>query len=270
MIKPFNVLFYEKVRYNRNNFMALIPTFTVQMNIYDILYISYIIPEERLRPAVPDNISLVAPSQGKAIVSLVIFQSRNVRASFFPLFRFSYYQANIRSYIIDPLSKKNAVYFLRSGITSPFISAVTNLLQIPWQSISIRLDTEYNKEESFSRFAVEGHWEDEFNIVLKEKQSPMMNPEPFNTSEEAIRFLTGPSVGFYNTSGGLIRFEVKHSEIKPSIGAISAMRFPILLHSGLVTDEELLSPQSVLVAPDGHFRIYMPPTRLHLLKKEAL
>jgi hypothetical protein len=264
MIRPFIILFYGKVRYNRNNCMGFIPSFTVQMDIYDVLYLSYIIPEERLRPTVPDNICLATTSQGKAIISLVIFRSKNVTASLFPFIHFTYDQTNLRTYVIDPFTGKNAVFFLKSGITSRFISAVTNLLQIPWQSVSMRLNTEYDNKHGFVRYTVEGHWEDPFTIVLKGNQVPMLNPEPFNTPEETIHFLTGPAVGFYSTARGLIRFEVKHSEIKPSTGAISVISFPMLTRSGLITDEELWTPQSVLVAPDGHFTIYMPPTRLCL------
>ena len=92
--------------------MGLIPSFTVQMDIYDVLYLSYIIPEERLRPAVPHKIRLAAPIQGKAIISLVIFRSKNVTASLFPFIHFNYNQANLRTYVIDPPTGKNAVFFL--------------------------------------------------------------------------------------------------------------------------------------------------------------
>jgi hypothetical protein len=244
--------------------MGLIPSFTVQMDIYDVLYLSYIIPEERLRPAVPDNIRLAAPIQGKAIISLVIFRSNNVTASLFPFIRFNYNQANLRTYVIDPSTGKNAVFFLKSGITSRFISVITNLLQIPWQSVSLCLDTGYDNERSFVHYAVEGHWQGPFNIILKANQDPVVNPKPFNALDEAIRFLTGPAVGFYNTSRGLIRFEVKHSEIKPAVGVISAIHLPMLPLSGFITNEELWRPNSVLVAPDGRFTVYMPPTRLRL------
>ncbi len=244
--------------------MNLIPAFTVEMDIHNLLYISYIVPVERLRHMVANNIRLIAPSPGKAVISLVMFQSRNVKASFLPFIRFSYYQANIRTYIIDPLTEKNAVYFLKSGITSRFVSFVTNLLRIPWQSISASLNTAYNKEDESSRFTVKGHWKDDFTIDLQATQNATVNPEPFNTTQEAVHFLTGPTVGLYKTSGGFIRFDVKHSDIKPSTGTISAMRFPLLLRSGFVLDGELLKPQSILIAPDGHFTIYMPPTRLFL------
>ncbi len=244
--------------------MSLIPPFTVQMDIYDVLYLSYVIPEERLRPAVPDSIHFAAPSPGKAVISVVIFRSRNVAASVFPFIHFAYDQANVRTYVIDPVTGGSAVFFLRSAITSRLIAAITNLLKIPWQAVSMRLDTGYDDEYHFTRYAAEGHWEGPFNIILKEKHDSGITPALFQTLQEEMHFLTGPAVGFYNTSGGLIRFEVKHSEIKPATGAISAIHFPMLTKSGYVTDDELGAPQSVLIVPDGHFTVYMPPTKLRL------
>ena len=244
--------------------MGLIPSFTVQMDIYDVLYLSYVIPEERLRPAVPDSIHIAAPSHGKAIISVVIFRSKNVTASIFPFIHFVYDQANLRTYVIDPVTGGSAVFFLRSAITSRLIAAITNLLKIPWQALSMRLDTGYDDEHRFTRYAAEGYWEGPLNIILKENRTSGITPALFLTLQEEMHFLTGPAVGFYNTYGGLIRFEVKHSEIKPATGAISAINFPMLTQSGLVRGDELGKAQSVLIAPDGHFTVYMPPTKLHL------
>ncbi|MBA4417954.1 MAG: hypothetical protein C0392_08600 [Syntrophus sp. (in: bacteria)] len=241
--------------------MNLIPSFTVLMEIHDVLYLSYLIPEKRLRPAVPDTMPFAVTSQGKTIISLVIFHSRNVRASFFPFFRFDYDQANIRTYVLDPVTGKPAVFFLKSGITSPLIAAITRILGIPWQSVSMRLDVQRDNN-SLYQYAARGDWEGDFNISLQEDRDTLADMEPFRTPEEAIHFLTSPSVGFYGSSGGVIRFEVQHSAIKPSMGKISAINFPLLIRSGLLTDGELWFPHSALIAPRGLFSVSMPPTRV--------
>jgi hypothetical protein len=159
---------------------------------------------------------------------------------------------------------RSAVFFLRSAITSRLIATITNLLKIPWQVLSIGIDTGYDDEYRFTRYTAEGHWEGPFNIILKENRTSGITPALFQTLQEEMHFLTGPAVGFYNTSGGLIRFEVKHSEIKPAAGAISTINFPMLTRSGLVNDDELGKPQSVLIAPEGHFTVYMPPIKLRM------
>ena len=243
--------------------MNLIPSFKVTMDIYDVLYLSYLIPEKRLRPAVPYNMPFAVTFQDKTLLSLVIFHSKNVRASFFPFLRFNYDQANIRTYVFDPITGKPAVFFLKSGITSPLIAAITKILRIPWQSISMCLDAPPDNSESY-RYNAKGNWENLFNIRLTENQDHVMNMEPFQTREEATRFLTGPSMGFYGSSNGVIRFEVEHSAIRTSMGKISAIAFPLLVRSGFVTDEELWSPHSALIAPHGNFSVSMPPTKISI------
>jgi hypothetical protein len=241
--------------------MSFIPSFRVQMDIHDVLYLSYLTPERRLRPAIPDNLHFAVTFQGKTIVSLVIFHSKNVRASFFPFFRFDYDQANIRTYVLDPITGKPAVFFLKSGITSPLIAAITRVMGIPWQSISMRLDIQHDNNPPY-KYTAEGNWEGDFDIRLNENKDPLIDMEPFQAPEEATHFLTGPSVGFYGSSGGVIRFEVEHSVIRPSMGKISAIDFPVLVRSGLLTDEELWFPHSALIAPYGFFSVSMPPTRV--------
>ena len=88
--------------------MGLIPSFTVQMAIHDVLYLSYLIPEKRLRPAIPDNVRFALTFRDKTIVSLVMFHSKNVRASFSPFFRFDYDQANIRTYAVNLITGQPA------------------------------------------------------------------------------------------------------------------------------------------------------------------
>ncbi|OPY74797.1 MAG: hypothetical protein A4E65_03737 [Syntrophorhabdus sp. PtaU1.Bin153] len=242
--------------------MNLIPPFKVTMDIYDVLYLSYLIPEERLRPAVPGKIPFAMAYHDKTLISLVLFRSRNVTASVFPLLRFNYDQANIRTYVIDPATKRPAVFFIKSGITSRLVSAVTGFLQIPWQSISMSLSIEHRKNGT-SRHVAEGVWGGSFFIDVTSNGKPPSNIEPFQTPGEAVHFLTGPSVGLYGSSGSLIRFEVEHSAIRPAAGIIETIDFPVPVRLGLVTEDELRSPQSVLVAPHGRFSVSMPPSRVY-------
>ncbi len=237
--------------------MGFIPSFTVQMDIYDVLYLSWLIPQERLRPFIPAEISFTLKYEDKAIISLVIFQSKNVTSSLFPFLHFSYNQANIRTYIVDPVTGMPAVFFLKSGITSQFISFVTGLLKIPWQSISMNLDARYGDGYPY-QYQVDGNWGGNFKIELKEDRNPS-NPAPFQSIEEAAVFLTGPAVGFYGAPGRLIRFEVNHSPIKPLTGKLSTMQCSMLVNSGLIKEKELMAPQSSLIAPYGRFTVFMPP-----------
>ncbi|MCX5805985.1 MAG: DUF2071 domain-containing protein [Proteobacteria bacterium] len=242
--------------------MSIFPSFAVQMDIHDILYLSWLIPEKRLQPAIPAHMHFALTHEGQTIISIVIFRSKNVVSSFFPFLHFSYNQANIRAYVIDPVSGMPAVFFIKSGITSPFVSFVTGLLKIPWNSISMCLDVRY-KNDHLYQYHVEGNWEEHFNIELKEDFNPL-DPAPFQNLEEAARFLTCPAVGFYGRSEKLIRFEVNHSAIKPSNGRLISIQCPILVNSGLIINNELETPNSILIAPYGHFTVFMPPAMISI------
>lgn len=237
--------------------MGIIPSFTVQMDIYDVLYLSWLIPQKRLGPFIPAHISFASKYEDKTMISLVIFQSKNVTSSLSPFLHFSYNQANIRTYIVDPVTGMPAVFFLKSGITSQFISFVTGLMQIPWQSISLNLDARHGDDYPY-QYQVDGNWGGNFKIEVKEDRSPS-NHAPFQSIEEAALFLTGPAVGFYGAPGRLIRFEVNHSPIKPLTGKLSAIQCSILVDSGLMKENELAAPQSALMAPYGRFTVFMPP-----------
>jgi hypothetical protein len=240
--------------------MSIIPSFTVEMDIFDVLYLSYFIPEKRLRHTIPSHIPFALSYENKTIISLVIFRSINVASSLFPFLHFSYNQANIRTYVVDPITGSPAVFFIKSGITSAFVSFAARVLKIPWHSISMSLDVRYENNRPV-QYRVWGNWEEDFNIELERGHSPL-DHDPFQSMEERVRFLTGPAVGFYGASGKLIRFEVNHSAVKPSTGKLSTIQCPILVSSGLMNDKELLMPQSILMAPYGHFTVFMPPTTI--------
>ena len=242
--------------------MGLIPSFTVLMDIYDVLYLSYLVPDSRLRPFLPATMGLAARSSGRTIISLVLFLSRNVRASFLPFLRFSYEQANVRTYVIDPQTGAPAVFFLKSGITSRLVSTVTGLLGIPWHPISMRIDA--SGGGPFREYAASGSFEGDFLARLTQNTGPAPAMEFFHDPEEAVRFLTGPTTGFYGLRDGLVRFEVEHSTIMPVTGILSAIEFPLLVRSGLLTGEELMAPHSALMARHGRFRVSMPPAKIHI------
>jgi hypothetical protein len=243
--------------------MGLIPSFTVLMDIYDVLYLSYLVPEERLRPSVPDAVGFAARSEGRTMLSLVLFHSRNVRASFLPFLHFSYDQANIRTYVLDPLTGAPAVFFLKSGITSRLVSAATGILGVPWQPISMRIEA-MPGSGPLREYTAAGRFEGDFRMRLAVGPEPASGMALFRTPEEAVRFLTGPTTGFYGSSGGLVRFEVEHSPISPAMGRLSAIECPVLVNSGLLTDDELRSPHSALIARHGRFKVSMPPARVSI------
>ena len=241
--------------------MIPLPPFSVKLDILDVAYVTYLVPGERLRPAVPEKIAFAMTHEGKAFVSLVMFHNRNVRASLFPFIRFNYDQLNVRTYIIDPVTGKTAVLFLHSGITSGVMSFGTKLLGIPWPVISLGING--GQENSQTVYSAAGEWGGEIAITLQEVPEPD-NYAPFRNMKEAIEFLIKPTVGFYRAPGGVIRFEVQHTFVMPRAGSATYVRFPMLEKYGYLGNEELQHPHSVLTTDHGFFRVLLPPKLIRL------
>jgi hypothetical protein len=241
--------------------MVPLPPFSVKLDIADVAYVTYMVPEERLRPAVPEKIPLAMTYEGKAFLSLVMFHNRNVRASFFPFIRFNYDQLNVRTYISDPVTGETAVLFLHSGITSGIMSSATKLLGIPWPVMSLTIRAAHENDRMTGYGAV-GEWGGEVDIQLRETPEP--DYTPFRDMKEAVEFLVTPTVGFYAAPGGVVRFEVQHTFLEPSAGSTASVKFPMLEEFGYLTNEELQHPHNVLVTPHGVFRVLLPPRLIRL------
>jgi uncharacterized protein YqjF (DUF2071 family) len=238
--------------------MNMIPSFTVEMDIENVLYLSYLVPVERIRPYVPAPIPFAFTDGGKTVFSVVMFRSTDVGASFLPFLRFTYDQANVRTYVIDPLTGEPAVFFLKSGITSRLVSVATAALGIPWHFVPLKVSAEY-EEGTLRRYGAEGKWEGNFHVNLAGTKEPA-GDALLGSPREAARFITGPRKGFYGLKNGLVRFEVRHSIVEP-IGAqqVTGIDFPLVTRLGLLLPEESGSPLNIIVARKAHFTVSMPP-----------
>ncbi len=243
--------------------MVRVPTFSVKLDITDVAYVTYLVPEERLRPAVPEKVPFAMTHEGKAFVSLVMFHNRNVRASFFPFIRFNYDQLNVRTYVRDPVTGKTVVLFLKSGITSRVMSFATKLLGIPWPAMSFEIHGSAEKN-GVADYHAAGEWEGDVSIALREDPAGNHDYAPFRDMHEAVEFLVTPTAGLYAVPGGVTRFEVRHTFVVPSPGRAASVSFPMLEALGYLTGEELQHPHNVLLTPHGLFRVFLPPEVIRL------
>ena len=231
------------------------------MDLHDLLYLSYMIPGERLRPYIPRPIPFAYLREGMAIFSLVIFHCRDVKVSFLPLLRFSYDQVNLRTYVIDPVSGRPAVLFLKSGISSRLVSVATNMLGIPWHFVSMKMLAEYGGN-GLVRYNAEGQWEGRFRMTLEAGAEPV-GRGPFESAHEAARSIMGPQTGFFIIPSGLARVEVRHPETEPFLARVSHVEFPLSQCLGLLSEDELPAPFNAIVVAKAHFVVSMPPIILH-------
>ena len=230
----------------------------VKMTLRDVLYITYAIPVRKLRSLVPEILPVATIGDDIAFVSVVVLRSTKVRLSSMPFLQFEYQQLNVRTYVKDPSTGKHAVYFLRSGVTSRFISFVTLISGIPWHLID--LETEINIKNKTDSYVASGNWEGRFSLGAKSfieesKQTPF-----FENRESAVDFLIRPLVGFVGDNQRLRRFTIQHPEVDPQSYTLTGLDFPLFTSLGAV--DESSNPHSVFFLPKADFSIYLPPTRI--------
>jgi hypothetical protein len=246
--------------------LRFIPRFTVEMTVHDLLYLSYFVPIPRVLHLVPDLLSLEPVREDLACVSVVTFHSKHVRLHGFPAFRFNYDQINLRTYVHDPITDQRGVLFLRSGITSGLIAQVARLMGIPWDSVQFQVKTAPWPEKPGLLYTAAGYWgqctaDTVIEVEADSAQGPMSRaPQAW---QEMAGFITEPRVGFYAPSGRIIRFEVRHAPVVPLQGRARRVHIPSLTSSGILTEEELKSPDSILLASEAQFSVFLPPRSLN-------
>jgi hypothetical protein len=230
----------------------------VEMTLRNVLYISYAVPAEKLRALVPDFMGLATLDKDIAFFSIVVFQSTKVQISSLPFAHFNYNQLNLRTYIIDPDTGNHGVYFLKSGVTSRFISLGTRTLGIPWQHIDLEIKLTPNDKSLCYSYNVVGKWQEDFHISAVKTPQPLNKLTLFADMESAVEYIIRPLIGFFEESGNIGRFTIWHQDIMPQIWQLQQVNFPLVNELGIL--EEFDNPHSVFFLPKADFYIYMPPT----------
>ena len=234
----------------------------VEMSLHHVLYISYLLPKSRVRKLVPEELPLAVVDSDYVFVSVVILQSSGVRLSSLPFPKFTYNQVNIRTYILDPNSGQQAVFFLRSGVTSPVISLLTRSIGIPWQHISTELEISTDERGNCQSYRADGIWGQPFSVIAKCTPEQPITIATFEDANEAISYLVRPLMGFFGQKGKLRGFRIWHPEVQPHGGLIKQIQFPLLKSLNLLDESDISKPDSILLVPNAYFHIYMPPERV--------
>jgi uncharacterized protein YqjF (DUF2071 family) len=234
---------------------------SVRMILRHVVYVSYCVPASRMRLLVPRALSLSEVEPERSFVSVVAMRCRDVRLAGLPRPRFDYRQLNLRTYVTDPVSGGNAVYFLRSGVTSRAISRLTSLIGLPWERIQFELNAGGAGGRGL-HFEASGRWTGEISISARESQVKTGDMSPFDSVESAVDHLTGPLVGFIGSEGHARRFEIRHRPLEVLSGTLGQLRFPLLDSTGLVEASEMQKPQNVLLVPEAEFTVCLPARRV--------
>jgi hypothetical protein len=234
----------------------------VEMKLRHVAYLSYLIPAPRVRRLVPYTLPLSIVDENKVFVSIVTLQSRDVRLASFPLVRFNYNQLNMRTYVKDPHTGNQAVYFLKSGVTSAPISILTRILGPSWQKVILNIEVNQTDPEHYHHYFAFGQWYGDFHFAAEEIELDLGEITPFDSVESATNYLIRPLIGFYGPQGRIGRFEISHPHIEPRAMRLLDFRWPVLDAMGLVSEDEVKEPHNVLLVPESRFSIFLPARRV--------
>jgi hypothetical protein len=234
--------------------------FCIKMVLKNVIYISYLVPLENVRPFIPALLPLAIVERNSVFVSVVIIRCTRVHLKFVPIPQFDYYQFNVRTYVTDPYTGRQAVYFLKSGVTSSLISQFTRPFGLSWQHID--LITYIEESNDYTHFDVKGYWNGDVSVHINSEKPADFTVEPFSSTNEAVNYLIRPLIGFYQWGNRTGRFEIRHPEVSPDVMKLDFLNICMLEEMSIFRSTNLLIPHNVFHVREAQFSIYLPPRRI--------
>lgn len=224
----------------------------------DLLYISYLMPAVRIRGLVPSVLPLRTIGD-KVLVSVVVMRNTDVGPVWLPWPRQQYSQLNIRTYVNDPVTGGNGVFFFRSGITSLLSLALPRLLGLPWERIRLHIETGPDPA-GLRHYKANGDFDGKLTMEVREEKGTKAL-EHFSSVHDAAVHITAPDVGYTAGTGRqrLLFFRVEHEFVEPVTCELINLQLPLLDQLGVVTFEEMRQPHSVFLVPKTRFLVHLPP-----------
>lgn len=232
---------------------------SVEMLLRDMLYVSYLIPSSKIVRFLPPLLNPAIVDGENVFVTLVIFRGKTSGAATIPTPHIPFDQVNIRTYVIDPVTEKPSVYFIHCGISGGLITYLYRTLSgMPVEHTPFSIKPEKAKDGVYTHYAVSGRWHGVFTIDAEEVSNVLSALSPFPKVQNAIDYLIDPLVGFYSDGPILRRLEVYHDPLMPRVCKPAKIIFPYLSRLGIVPENEVAMPHSILLIPFTPFLIYLP------------
>ncbi len=236
---------------------------SLEMIFYDMLYITYLVPTERVSRVMPEDVTPVEINGGHVAVAVWLFHVLEAKAARVPSPRVSYHQINVYTFVHDPVTSERALFLLRAGVTSPWVARLARWLGVPVDVVQLQIVPERDKRLRYQHYRATGDWGGPLQVEADEVAPRLEEaPPPFSSPQEAVVHLTDMLVGLYAQGPKLHRVEAWHPRLQPRVAQVDVVRLPVLAQLGIVTEEEMVHPHSVFLAPRGHYLLHLPPQRV--------
>ena len=232
------------------------------MSLNDMLYVSYLLPQERIAKLLPYGLRPALVEGGNVFLSLVIFKGNTKEAFRVPAPPIPFDQVNIRTYVTDPQSGRPAVYFIKCGINGRFITFMYRALSgMPVEHCPFKVSVAAGRNGHYGSYLAEGWWRGPFYVGAEGTDLSLTDPGPFKSVKEALEYLMEPRAGFYPSRGSLRRLEIFHEPLTPKVCRAVRVDIPYLEELGLLSAVEISAPHNVLFVPHTPFEIFLPPEK---------
>jgi uncharacterized protein YqjF (DUF2071 family) len=170
---------------------------SVEMLLRAMPYVSYLISSVRINRFLPPVLKPAMVDGENVFITLVIFRGKTSSAATVPTPRIPFDQGNIRTYVIDPVTKKPSVYFVHCEISGGLITFLYRTLSgMPVEHTQFSIKPEKTRDGTYSHYKVSGRWHGAFTIDAEEISPALTDLSPFPNVQEAIHYLIDPLVGF--------------------------------------------------------------------------
>ncbi len=233
---------------------------SVEMILYDVLYVSYLLPLERIRALVPASLSPDTVEGNQVFLSVVMGFVREAKAARLPSPRFTYYQMNVCTYVRHPRTGSHVTYHLWGGMTSPGAVRVARWAGLHVDHVQFSITPDRDERLRYRGYRMQGHGS---MVVVADEVAPRLESlPPFPSAQDAIIYLTDALVTLYGASGHVREMEVWHPRFQPRVAQVREIALPVLQQLGVMDPEEVERPHNVLLVPRAHWLIHLPPRRV--------
>lgn len=233
----------------------------IQMLIRDLMFINYVVDPDRLRPLVPEELSLdlITGANGKplALVSVVPFHVADVRSGLLPLPRLSFNQINYRTYV--NAGERAAVYFFEMRVNSRLVTTTTGFFRLPITYEDIEIITApapdltgasgidknaYDPAPHTLRCAVTSSGPQALaaDVTIGDRQGSVGSSDQAASPE----FITERPTGYIAAGESLFKIAVEHPRMDAFSSHVESVQAPALVSMGLLNLDETMRPHSVL------------------------
>ncbi len=235
---------------------------SLEMILYDVLYISYLLPSDRVRPLVPSHLALDTVDDEHVFLSVVMSFVREAKAARLPSPRFTYYQVHVCTYVKHPHTGEHATYHLHGAMTVMGAVRLARFMGMRVDFADFRITPDRDERLRYRGYRMEGSWLGTVEVEADEIAPRLDSLAPFASPSEAVIYFTDALVTLFGGEGKVREMAVWHPRFQPRVARVTKIAMPVLRHLGVLDAQDVARPHNVLLVPRAHWLFHLPSRRL--------